>query len=113
MTSTQKGGGGGSSRTLNKLFKPGQKHSQNIFLDIPLLGILVRPLSYVIAPVWNTFCAIRWLLASPLQIRVLPRCFPGCTTVPYLKHLPHVTYGEVRYICWYHFGVAIAVVTHF
>ncbi len=66
------------------------------FLGIPLLTIITSSFASVFAPVWKSFCAIRWFLASPVNIRFLPKCFPAFKGVPYLKHLAHVTYGEVR-----------------
>ncbi len=66
------------------------------FLGIPLLSIITCSFASVFTPVWKSFCAIRWVLASPIKIRFLPKCFPGFKGVPYFKHLAHVTYGEVR-----------------
>lgn len=41
---------------------------------------------------------LRWFLAQPLQVRILPRCVPSMSAVPYIKHLPYLTIGQLLLI---------------
>ncbi len=72
------------------------KAKELTFLGIPILTIVTSSFAAVFAPAWKMFCAIRWVLASPVKMRFLPKCFPGFKGVPGFKHIAHVTYGEVR-----------------
>lgn len=64
--------------------------------DVPLFSILFRPLLFIIKPLWDVLCSIRWLLSRPMNMAVLPFC-----TMPLIypfKYIPHFTIGEVLFL---------------
>ncbi|KAL7562473.1 hypothetical protein ACA910_005447 [Epithemia clementina (nom. ined.)] len=46
------------------------------------------------SPVLQAIYRIRYCLARPLQVKILPSCIP-VIPLPYLKHVPYITLGQI------------------
>ena len=91
-----------ADHTVEKFEEELKNDSKNVrssvFYDTPLFHHALWRFGKVVEPLWRFILTIRWAIARPMNLRVLPSFIPGCSTVPYLKRIPNLTIGEILFL---------------